>query len=320
MKKLSFLLAVILLLAACFMTACKKDDETEEKPTETTTAPEQNNPVVHASISTEQLANYTIISAKSTSSDVDKAAEQLRLRMQDVFEVLMDSKTGNAYNKTQYEILIGNTDREETATFVADMKWDDYGYGIVGDKLVIAGKNEDGTFKALRAFLDYVSKHEGGDIFFSNANCFVASKQYPFDNISINSMSADKLSIVCNTQGFGGMAESIRGAIIKACGIAVPIITDADVKEGNQLIVIGESEHISQELLTAWNSANVSGSDYYFGTDANTLWINANTAAGFWNATAKITQKTSACFRALEIRCIFQRYFQSQREYRQGSI
>ena len=293
MKKLSFLLAVILLLAACFMTACKKDDETEENPTETTTAPEQNNPVVHASISTEQLANYTIISAKSTSSDVDKAAEQLRLRMQDVFEVLMDSKTGNAYNKTQYEILIGNTDREETATFVADMKWDDYGYGIVGDKLVIAGKNEDGTFKALRAFLDYVSKHEGGDIFFSNANCFVASKQYPFDNISINSMSADKLSIVCNTQGFGGMAESIRGAIIKACGIAVPIITDADVKEGNQLIVIGESEHISQELLTAWNSANVSGSDYYFGTDANTLWINANTAAGFWNATAKITQKTS---------------------------
>ena len=282
MKKLSFLLAILLLLSACLMTACKKDDEV---------APEQNPPVVHASIATEQLANYTMIFAKSNSSDADKAADELRVKIQNTFNVLIDSKTENAYNETQYEILIGNTGREESITFLADMKWDDYGYGIVGNKLVIAGKNEDGTIKALRAFLDYVNKHEGGEIFFSNADKLLVQKDYPHETLTVNDISVSELSILCNEQALGGIAQIIRNSIIEACGIAVPIITDGEIDALENTIVIGETnkttEGFMHQLITH------EGNQYSITPDGSNIFIKAVNAAGYWSAATEITKQFS---------------------------
>ena len=282
MKKLSFLLAIILMLSACLMTACKKDDEV---------APEEKPPIVHASIATEQLANYTIISAKSSSREVDEVAEQLRVKIQSTFDVLIDSKTENAYNKTQYEILIGNTGREESITFLADMRWDDYGYGIVGNKLVIAGKNEDGTIKALRAFLDYVNKHEGGEVFFSNADKLLAQKDYPHEGLTVNDISVSELSILCNEQALGGIAQVIRNAIIKACGIAVPIVTDDEIDELQNAIVIGETEKMAGDAMNQLITHN--GSQYSVNTFGSNTFIKATTAAGYWSAAAEITKQFS---------------------------
>ena len=282
MKKLSFLLAIILMLSACLMTACKKDDEV---------APEEESPIVHASIATEQLANYTIISAKSSSREVDEVAEQLRVKIQSTFDVLLDSKTENAYNKTQYEILIGNTGREESITFLADMRWDDYGYGIVGNKLVIAGKNEDGTIKALRAFLDYVNKHEGGEVFFSNADKLLAQKDYPHEGLTVNDISVSKLSILCNEQALGGVAQVIRNAIIEASGIAVPIVTDDEIDELQNAIVIGETEKTAGDAMNQLITHN--GSQYSVNTFGSNTFIKATTAAGYWSAATEITKQFS---------------------------
>lgn len=282
MKKLSFLLAILLLLSSCLMTACKKDDEV---------APKQDPPVVHASIATEQLANYTMIFAKSISSNTDKEADALRVKLQSTFNVLLDSKTENAYNKTQYEILIGNTGREESIAFLADMRWDDYGYGIVGDKLVIAGKNEDGTLKALRAFSDYVNKHEGGEIFFSNADKLLVQKDYPHETLTVNDISVSELSILCNEQALGGIAQVIRNSIIEACGIAVPIITDGEIDALENTIVIGETnkttEGFMHQLITH------EGNQYSITPDGSNIFIKAVNAAGYWSAATEITKQFS---------------------------
>lgn len=305
MKKLSFLLAIILLLSLPLMAACSKGDNseqsnpqvtTDESTTSTgTTAPEEEeDPIVHASILVEQLADYEMVLAKSASAEVVQTLESLRRKMQADFEVPINKKTANAYNKTQYEILIGDTNREETAAFFAkyDMTWKDYGYGIVGDKLVIAGKNEDGTLEALRAFFNYVNKYNGGDVFFSNADLYlVTDASYPYKNPAINGIPVSELSILCNQQELGGIAYIIRDAIIEACGIAVPIITDADVKAEDKLMIIGESTHVPQELLTAWSNATVSGNDYYFLTDRSACcWLNAKTAAGYYNGAAEFAK------------------------------
>ena len=283
MKKLSFLLAILLLLSSCLMTACKKDDEVP---------PEQNPPVVHASIATEQLANYTMIFAKSIFSDTDKEADALRVKLQSTFNVLLDSKTENAYNETQYEILIGNTGREESIAFLADMRWDDYGYGIVGDKLVIAGKNEGGTLKALRAFSDYVNKHEGGEIFFSNADKLLVQKDYPHETLTVNDISVSEFSILCNEQALGGIAQVIRNSIIEACGIAVPIITDGEIDVLENTIVIGETnkttEGFMHQLITH------KGSQYSITPDGSNIFIKAVNAAGYWSAATEITKQLSS--------------------------
>ena len=291
MKKLSFLLAIVLLLSSCFMTACNKNKHPENTAPQGSdiTTPDPAEPVkplldASLSIASEALVNYEIVPAKSASAEVSKLVKDLQKQLQNVFQLPINLKTENAYNKKQYEILIGHTNREESETFLSHLKWDDYGYGIVGDKLVIAGKNEDGTLAALRAFLEYVNKIEGGEVFFSNADQHFVINTYPHRHFSINGIPTEELSIVCNTDGFGGVAEIVRDAIIKASGIAVPIITDADVKTGDKLVVVGESAHVPQALLTTWQSADVTGNRYSVNTTENLVWINASTAAGYLSA------------------------------------
>ena len=265
------------------MTACKKDDEVP---------PKQDPPVVHASIATEQLANYTMIFAKSNSSDTDKEADALRVKLQSTFNVLLDSKPENAYNETQYEILIGNTSRAETSVFLENLRWDDYGYGIVGNKLVIAGKNEDGTIKALRAFSNYVNKHEGGEIFFSNADKLLVQKDYPHETLTVNDISVSEFSILCNEQALGGIAQVIRNSIIEACGIAVPIITDGEIDALENTIVIGETnkttEGFMHQLITH------EGNQYSITPDGSNIFIKAVNAAGYWSAATEITKQLSS--------------------------
>ena len=302
MKKLSFLLVVLLLLFSCLMMACSKEDGSNQPqvatqqstvPEETTAPKDEDIPIVHASISVQQLKDYEIVSAKSASGEVVQMAESLRVTMQTVFDMPINKKTANAYNKTQYEILVGDTNREESATFLENMKWGDYGYGIVGEKLVIAGKNEDGTLAALRAFIQYVSDHEGGDVFFSNADSFLFQQNYPYQSITINGISASEFSIVCNQEELGGMAYVIRDAIIESCGIAVPIITDVDVTAGNKLIIIGESAYVPQKLIEAFDDADIAKDSGYIGVDENILWLNANNAGGFWTVVEEVTVETS---------------------------
>lgn len=294
MKKISFLLAILLLASSFLMTACKKDEPKETTPAgttptattpaattpEVTTKPEENPPVVHASILVENLSNYDIVSAKGSSNEVSKMTKTLQETMQSVYQIPISLKTANAYNVKDYEILVGDTGREESQAFLSDLKWDDYGYGIVGDKLVIAGKNEDGTFAALCEFILQFATNADSEVFFSNENQSIERAVYPYETITVNGIAAEDLSILCNQQELGGVAQIFRDAIIEACGIAVPIMTDADVKEGDKLFVIGASAHVTED---AWVNP-FKGNDYSIHSNENLIWLNANTTAGYLSA------------------------------------
>ncbi|MBR2907199.1 MAG: hypothetical protein IKC26_04060 [Clostridia bacterium] len=52
------------------------------------------------------------------------------------------------------EILVGSTNRPETRTFQKFLKPNEYGYGVVGNKLVIAGWGDYTTAMAIEAFLE----------------------------------------------------------------------------------------------------------------------------------------------------------------------
>ena len=294
MRKISFLLAILLLASSFLMTACKQDEPKETTPAgttptattpaittpEVTTKPEENPPVVHASILVENLKNYEIVSAKGASNEVSKMTKTLQETMQNIYQIPINFKTANAYNIKDYEILVGDTGREESQTFLSNLKWDDYGYGIVGNKLVIAGKNEDGTFAALCEFILQLATNADSEVFFSNENQSIERAVYPYETITVNGIAAEDLSILCNQQELGGVAQIFRDAIIDACGIAVPIITDADVKEGDKLFVIGASAHVTED---AWVNA-LNGNDYSIHSNENLIWLNAKTSAGYYSA------------------------------------
>lgn len=293
MKKLSFLLAIALLVSSFLMTACKKQVPPEEPPATTpalTTPPTvDEQPVVYENILVEQLAKYEIIYAKDSSKEVKNEVQKIPNIVFDAYDIILNQRTDLYYEgvaslaKGQYEILIGNTNREESTTFLSNLKWDDYGYGIVGDKLVIAGKNEDGTLKALRAFLEHIQGNTG-EVFFTNQNQLLVQKQYPYSNITINGISATDLAIVCNEESLGGVAQMIRDAIIESCGIAVPIVTDNPAEDSvKNKIVIGHTDMIIIDNAPD-DIAYPTGKEFYISMLAGGIFVDANTMAGYYSA------------------------------------
>jgi hypothetical protein len=299
MKKLSFLLAILLLLSVCTMTACKEKNPEDTTPQATT--PEETTPapgatVVHASVSLEALANYEIVVAKSSSEETDKLTKELQQAMQTVFDLPFTLKTENAYNETQYEILIGETSRKESTEFLSkyNMTRRDYGYAIVGDKLVIRGTNEDGTLEALRAFLSYVRGHNKGEVFFTNANLYlVTDTSYPFPNLTINGIAAKQLSILCNEESLGGVAQIIRDAIIEASGIAVPIVTDSEIESIENKLVVGCTNQIIIDPAPE-DITYPTGKEFYISKLAGGLFVDANSTAGYLSAAAHIAAQIAA--------------------------
>lgn len=56
---------------------------------------------------------------------------------------------------SEFEILVGNTEREETARFLSELAFDQYGFGVIGNKIVVTGWNETTTELAADNFIDY---------------------------------------------------------------------------------------------------------------------------------------------------------------------
>lgn len=300
MKQLSFWLAILVLLSAILMTACSNGETPQETapqqtaPAQTTAPIEDEPPVVHASISVEQLTNYELIYAGGTSKEVVDLIKNLSTLIYDNFGVKLDYRTDkfyegvDAYAKGQYEILIGNTNREESQTFLSSLRWDDYGFGIVGDKLVIAGANEDGTLAALRAFVACIENTQKGEVFFSNVDQFIVQSNYPQPNLTINGISASKLVILCNQEELGGVAQIIRDAIIDVCGIAPPIVTDKDVESFENVFLIGDTVHIDVETAPD-EIAYPTGKEYYIDSCMSQgIRLQAKNAAGYLSAANRI--------------------------------
>ncbi len=53
------------------------------------------------------------------------------------------------------EILVGNTSRNETAEFLSTLAYNEYGFGVYGNKIVVTGWNETTTELAVNEFLSY---------------------------------------------------------------------------------------------------------------------------------------------------------------------
>ncbi len=295
------------------MMACKKEENSEETTPEVTTVPEDTNPseeetpVVRTCISAEELSNYEIIYARNSSQEV-KNTEVVNLfnALRGKFDVVLNQRSDLYYEgvaslaKGEYEILIGQTNREESETFLANLKWGDYGYGIVGDKLVIAGKNEDGTLAALRAFIEHINASEDKEVFFDNANQLLLQKEYPHQSLTINGISVSELSILCNEEELGGVAQIIRDAIIDACGVAVPIFTDEELIDAGldlnlkKVILIGDTACVCIEPAPD-EDAYPTGKEYYFDSSfIFCLSITAKNASGYLSAVTDLATQISS--------------------------
>lgn len=276
MKKIGLLFMMILLLQCMLLSACKNSNTPNETPTEP--------PEVYAEIAAADIVNYTLICPARTSGGVSGQFWQLQGYIEKAFGVELTAET-DGYEENEFEILIGDTNREETKTYLSNLLWDDYGYAIVGNKLVIAGHTPEGTVSAVKHFLEYMKGTEHAGVFFSNKNQYLYRYPYVSDTFLINGVDASRAKIVVNQKGGDEqIAQTISDKSLQLCGRRPTIVTDAEVVEGDALIIIGASQYVPTAFQAEWDIAQetVEGQfSYYINSTENMVWINAEVLEGY---------------------------------------
>lgn len=162
----ALILALLMLVCCCFACNGADSDATDgtdeptnapteaptEKPTETD-APDTREP---NTVFSEDFGKYSVIVDDSADSELKTLAKNLTDTVNACWKVTATLVTDKNTEASAYEILVGNTDRPETATFREKLKDGECGFGVVGRKIVILGSEDQYTEKAVVLFANFM--------------------------------------------------------------------------------------------------------------------------------------------------------------------
>ena len=106
------------------------------------------------------------LDTSSGSSDTDRV-DYVVLSYLELYEEMMARFGDVTFQDDQvtasdasFEILLGETNRPETMAFLNTLKINEYGYGVVGNKIVVAGWSDLTTYKAVELFMEDLEAHK----------------------------------------------------------------------------------------------------------------------------------------------------------------
>ncbi|NLW73707.1 MAG: endonuclease/exonuclease/phosphatase family protein [Clostridiales bacterium] len=290
---------VFLLVALTFFavfTGCVADGNKPQDENETgreTTTQSQ----IHMILMSE-LANYSVVRPEAAGEDEKKAAvvvweaikeisDKVRIKDDFVKEGFPEFTPG------EYEILVGNTNREETAEFLSDLRADDYGYRLIGKKLVIAGHSEANTYRAAVRFVEnVVERRMDSDIFYSSGYDFLHTGNYPVDSFRLNGIDLGDYVIVYKNNGNNAealIAESLRHSIVEATGYYLRVYSDKE-KAGDYEILIGRTSRDAGGVY----SHEPGDTEYVIGAGDRYIVLYANNIDGHFAALGDFIDRIKA--------------------------
>ena len=269
--------------------------ETEESSSEETngeTSPESNsegntNEPESKAVLVSALSEYYII--RTDISSTVASATKLNNAIADKLSVNTKGiKTdfiveGNDdYTIHDFEIIIGETNREESVNFAATLKNGEYGYAVVGKKIVILGKPAENNALAVDKFIaDVVDSHDAESEVFAFENTqFVHKLTYAFDGITINGTDIAEFDIVYrNTHGANEekLANDIKNTVAKLTGIELKTVSYKSSGIKDKQIVIYDSKSLSSAMKAERDTLLASAEDMNKNgivvVDENIVWL-----------------------------------------------
>lgn len=251
MKKFLCLMLCVCLLATVFVSCNNKPKDpvvtTDGQQQTTTGTPEPVTPP-EASIKVEDLENYVIIYAEKATTDLVRAADDLADLIKEKLDITVKVES-DYYEEDEkdeavgeYEILLGNTNRQESIDLLASLSYRDYGYAMVGNKIVINAHDDYSATLAVKAFMETVVTPltENSEDFMKESQTTVKKDTYNLGAITVGDAKIADFTIVypeANDAMEQYLAEKVRDAIAASCGTVLTVVSDETAASGKEILV-----------------------------------------------------------------------------------
>lgn len=294
-------IAMLIPLAAAFV-SCEKDtpEDTTEPVTDTTSAEPEGTEAVLDDILAADLSKYSLIRPEKASDTLLEESNALFRTLKEKFSIA-DYKDDfhrddvPMYQIGEFEIIIGNADRPESREFLANLKYNDYGYAQIGKKIVIAGHTDEATVNAINKFMSAVVQKTNGaeGVFYTKEYDFIKNMNYDVSSIYIGGTSISDYRIVYpkkNDNSEKTAANMIAEAIAEISGIVVSVIHDGEAEANGCEILIGATNRTAESDITAISS-KLGAMESIIKNDGKNIMIFGNTSTGLFVAANEFVAK-----------------------------
>lgn len=141
----------------------------------------------------------------------------------------------------EFEILLGETNREESLAVLDTLKYDDYKIEVVGKKVVIAAHNDEALADAVDYFIEnIISLGADGALKLSSKQDYKYDHPYPAENLTIGGVHISEYKIVVakmTEQVIKNNSKLLMETIREATGVELPIVKDSEEPTANEIIL-----------------------------------------------------------------------------------
>ena len=287
--KLFVLLLVFCQLLTLFA-GCKKNKEEN-------TAEETSQAESAFGLTLEALKSYVIVIERGNETELREVATSLQKAIEQKTGVKLTIKDdflvegSSIYYESEYEILLGKTDRAETKAFYADLRMEDYGYALVGKKLLILGYTSALVNQSSTRFQSDVLRNAAQDDLNAplmvDGDSKIVAGTYKYDSLTINGVDVSKYSIVYPEIFNLGERESatyLQEWISTQTGYLIPVVSDFTTAGTEYEIQIGETKRVTDAARAVRDGMGFDKDTGYVGQLDNGLWISGKTRMGVYQA------------------------------------
>lgn len=265
----------LLMLAGCNNTGADNDTTTPAQDTSLPTSDtEQNGKILFS-----DDVSYTIIRAEDSPQVITDIAVALKNRIADMLEsksIKINTdwvRRGEQPDPETREILVGYTNRDETAQVIQTLNSGDFAIRTVGNKVVIAACTADDLRTAAEYFTSQlVSVEKQGDkniMKMKQDYTYLSGNRNLFDEA--NPMSAYRLVYASGNKNTKDAADRLASAVEKLCGVKLDVVPDKTAAQDCEILV-GLSSRSQTAVLK-----NMTGLEYTVRTDGKKLVIGGGT-------------------------------------------
>ncbi len=260
LRVISLILALLTLLSLSACTGNADGEPTEAPSDNSSETPDVTEPVEDGAepILVESLANYALVRPEKVSSDLLETINLLNQKLKEVnsgitYKDDFYREDVPTYRIGEYEILVGNTNREESKKFLSELRYNDYGYALIGKKIVIAGHSEAATENAIREFMQSVLRAEGrpDGVFYSAELDFLKKLEYDVNSIVLDKTAVENFCVVYpknNNNSEKIAAQMIADAIAEASGIVIDVVNDGEESAEYEILVGKTNRNTDAEI------------------------------------------------------------------------
>ena len=252
-------------------------------------------------LTTANLAEYKIVVPDDLASSLDDISKTLRDNIKSLIGTSIEIKTDLAYEgseETEYEIILGKANRTVISEFYKNVRNKDYGYALVGKKLLILGESEDLINRSAKLFNTYVLDEAAGkDALLRDGESKINAGDYNYSELKINGVNIAEYTIVYPFSPSTAIdekrvAEEFANWILLNTGYSIPCVRDNVEKTANE-IQIGITNRITDEMKFDMES-KMSDDKYYVAKNGQLLCACGNNVSTLSRAVNEIIASINA--------------------------